>query len=220
MELIHWECLEEMDKLIEQWVKVDAIITDPPYWINFHSNRRVIKKQFENIKNDNNLDWLDDYITKCFNILKNNSSLYVFCSWHNIDIFKQTIEKKFKIKNIIVWVKNNHGSGDLKGSYAPKHEFIIYAHKGRSLFRKKRLSDVFNYPKVSSNKLLHPTEKNIDMLKVFIENNTDVNQIVLDPFMWSWTTWIACKNLNRDFIWIELDEKYFNIAKDRILNTN
>jgi len=45
------------------------------------------------------------------------------------------------------------------------------------------LSDVFNYPKVSSNKLLHPTEKNIDMLKVFIENNTDVNQIVLDPFM-------------------------------------
>jgi len=61
-----------MDKLIEQWVKVDAIITDPPYWINFHSNRRVIKKQFENIKNDNNLDWLDDYITKCFNILKNN----------------------------------------------------------------------------------------------------------------------------------------------------
>jgi len=209
-----------MDKLIEQWVKVDAIITDPPYWINFHSNRRVIKKQFENIKNDNNLDWLDDYITKCFNILKNNSSLYVFCSWHNIDIFKQTIEKKFKIKNIIVWVKNNHGSGDLKGSYAPKHEFIIYAHKGRSLFRKKRLSDVFNYPKVSSNKLLHPTEKNIDMLKVFIENNTDVNQIVLDPFMWSWTTWIACKNLNRDFIWIELDEKYFNIAKDRILNTN
>ena len=74
------------------------------------------------------------------------------------------------------------------------------------------------FPKIASSKLLHPTEKNVDMLKVFVENNTDEAQTVLDPFMGSGSTGIACKNTNRNFIGIELDENYFNIAKERIEN--
>ena len=65
--------------------------------------------------------------------------------------------------NIIVWEKNNHGSGDLKGAYAPKHEFVLYGHKGRSLFREKRTQDVMKFDKIHSSKLLHPTEKNIEI---------------------------------------------------------
>ena len=217
--LYNGDCLEVMDKLISGGVKVDAIITDPPYGMSFQSNRRVVKKQFDKIANDNNLKWLDEFIDKAYLILNNNSAIYVFCSWHNIDVFKQKLEAKFKLKNIIVWVKNNHGSGDLRASYAPKHEFVLYLHKGRSLFRKKRLSDVMEFPKIASSKLLHPTEKNVDMLKVFVENNTDEAQTVLDPFMGSGSTGIACKNTNRNFIGIELDENYFNIAKGRINNT-
>ena len=74
------------------------------------------------------------------------------------------------------------------------------------------------FPKISSSKLLHPTEKNIDMLEVFIENNTDLVQTVFDPFMGSGTTGVACVNTNRKFIGIELDKNYFNIAKERIEN--
>ena len=216
MKLYNEDCLIAMDRMIEDGIKVDAIITDPPYGMSFQSNRRVVKEKFDKIKNDSNLIWLEDFLIKSDKILNNNSSLYIFCSWHNVDKFKQSIEKYFKIKNIIVWVKNNHGSGDLKASYAPKHEFIIYAHKGRSLFREKRLSDVMEFPKISSSKLLHPTEKNVDMLEIFVKNNTDETQIILDPFMGSGSTGVACKQTNRDFIGIEIDETYFNIAEERI----
>jgi site-specific DNA-methyltransferase (adenine-specific) len=214
MKLMQGDCLERM-KEIESG-SVDMILTDPPYGMDFQSNRRVIKDKFRKIENDKHVDWLPRFVSECHRVMANNTSIYCFCSWHKIDLFKQEIEKAFNIKNIIVWVKNNHGSGDLKAAYAPKHEFIIYAHKGRSLFRNKRVSDVMEYPKIHSSKLQHPTEKNTDMLKVFIKNNSDKEALILDPFMGSGSTGVAAKNLNRNFIGIELDQGYFDIAKERI----
>jgi site-specific DNA-methyltransferase (adenine-specific) len=195
------------------------ILTDPPYGMDFQSNRRIVKDKFDKIINDENVDWLPLFLSECERVMKDNTALYCFCSWHKIDLFKQHIESKFKIKNIIVWVKNNHGSGDLKAAYAPKHEFIVYAHKGRSLFKEKRLPDVMQYPKIHSSKLLHPTEKNIDMLELFIKNNSDKGQVILDPFIGSGSTGVACVNTGRKFIGIEMDEGYFNIAKNRIEET-
>lgn len=214
IELHHGDCLEVMKSISNN--SVDAIITDPPYGMNFQSNRRVVHDKFNKIKNDDNLNWINDFMFECNRVLNNNTAIYMFCSWHFIDVFKVEFEKYFKLKNILVWNKNNHGSGDLKASYAPKHEFILYGHKGRSLFRHKRVPDVLDFPKINSNKLLHPTEKNVDMMQLFVLNNTDINNTILDPFMGSGTTGVACKNLNRNFIGIELDKEYFNIAKDRI----
>ncbi len=62
----------------------------------------------------------------------------------------------------------------------------------------------------------HPTEKPIELMKLYIENSSNENDTVLDPFMGSGSTGVACKNTNRNFIGIELDENYFNIAKKRI----
>ena len=121
-------------------------------------------------------------------------------------------------KNILVWNKNNHGTGDLKGSYAPKHEFILFGHKGRTLLREKRIADVIDCPKISSNKLTHPTEKPQDLLEIFIKQSSDVGSIIFDGFMGTGSCGIAAKKLNRNFIGIELDEKYFNIAKNRLEN--
>ena len=210
------DCLERMKEIPDG--SVDMILTDPPYGMDFQSNRRVVKDKFNKIENDKNVEWLPSFAEESYRVMSNNTSIYCFCSWHNIDIFKREIEKLFKIKNIIVWVKNNHGSGDLKGAYAPKHEFVIYAHKGRSLFREKRTTDVMEFAKIHSSKLQHPTEKNIEMLKVFIKNNSDEEQTVLDPFMGSGSTGVAAKNLNRKFIGIEMDDNYFKIAQDRIEN--
>ena len=214
IQLMQGDCLELMKEIPDG--SVDMVLTDPPYGIDYQSNRRVKKEKFVKIKNDNQLIWVDRFINECHRVMAENSALYFFASWHNIDYFKKAIEKKFKLKNIIVWVKNNHGSGDLKGGYAPKHEFVFYAAKGRVLNRGKRIPDVMEFDKIPSSKLLHPTEKSVPMIEVLIGQHSDIEMTVLDPFMGSGTTGVAAKNLGRKFIGIELDEEYFKIAARRI----
>ena len=215
--LYQGDCLEIMGGIKDK--SVDLIVTDPPYLMDYQSNRRKKEDRFDKIKNDKgNYMLIQDYLEECHRIMKDNTAIYCFCSWHNIDFFKNEFEKHFKLKNILVWNKNNHGTGDLKGSYAPKHEFILFGHKGRTLLREKRIADVIDCPKISSNKLTHPTEKPQDLLEIFIKQSSDVGSIIFDGFMGTGSCGIAAKKLNRNFIGIELDEKYFNIAKDRIEN--
>ena len=215
--LYQGDCLEIMGGIKDK--SVDLIVTDPPYLMNYQSNRRKKEDRFDKIKNDKgNYMLIQDYLEECHRIMKDNTAIYCFCSWHNIDFFKNEFEKHFKLKNILVWNKNNHGTGDLKGSYAPKHEFILFGHKGRTLLREKRIADVIDCPKISSNKLTHPTEKPQDLLEIFIKQSSDVGSIIFDGFMGTGSCGIAAKKLNRNFIGVELDEKYFNIAKDRIEN--
>ena len=210
--LYNGDCLEIMDKLIEEGVKVDCIITDPPYGMNFKSNHR--KEKYNPITNDNNLDFIKNYFSRCYTLLKEDTHIYCFCSWHNIDKFKIEFEKYFKLKNIIVWEKNNTSMGDLKGSYAPKHEFILYGHKGRRLRNGFRYADIIKANRTGNK--LHPTQKPVDLLEIFINQSTNENEIVFDGFIGSGSTGIACMNTNRKFIGIELDNNYFNIAKQRI----
>lgn len=66
-------------------------------------------------------------------------------------------------------------------------------------------------------KTLHPTQKPVEILKHIIEIASDEWDIVLDPFMWVGSTWEACKQLNRQFIWIEMDSTYFKAAEKRLL---
>jgi len=214
MILHNGDCIEFMKTLPDN--SVDCVITDPPYGIDYKSNRRTVTDKFYKIINDVNLNWLDDFVSEIYRVMDDNTATYIFCSWHNVDVFKVTIERKFKVKNILVWVKNNHGSGDLKAGFAPKHEFVIYAHKGRSLFRNGRASDVLEFKKITSSKLTHPTEKPVDLMELLVSKNTDVGQVILDPFMGSGSTGIACVNTGRNFIGCELDKGYFDIAQKRI----
>ena len=210
--LYNGDCLEVMDKLIEEDIKVDCILTDPPYGMNFKSNHR--KNKYEKIENDNNLNFLPLLFNKLYKILNDNSHIYCFCSWHNIDKFKIEFEKYFKLKNIIVWEKNNTSMGDLKGSYAPKHEFILYGHKGRRLRNGFRYADIIKAKR--TNNKLHPTQKPVDLLELLLKQSTNENEIVLDCFMGSGSTGVACVNTGRKFIGIELDKNYFDIASKRI----
>ena len=207
--LFHGDCMNLLKEIDDNCV--DLCLTDPPYGMSFQSHRR--KEVYDKIKNDNNLDFLDDYFAECSRIMKQNTAIYCFCSWHNIDIFKQTFEKYFKLKNIIVWVKNNHGSGDLQAGYAPKYELILYGNKGRRKFENGRKEDVWFYNKTKNEN--HPTEKPIDLLSEAIINSSKENEVVFDGFMGSGSTCLACKELNRRFIGCELDDKYFEVAKSR-----
>ena len=213
IKLINGDCLEEMDKMIENKVQVDSVIIDPPYGMKFKSNYR--KEKYQKIHNDNNLeDWLYEFVKKMDDITKNNTAHYVFCSYHHIDIFKQAFQERFTIKNILVWEKNNTSMGDLKGDFAPKVEFILFLHKGRRFINGKRTPNIFKFARTGNK--LHPTQKPVDLMEHLIEKFTDEGDLILDAFMGSGTTGVAAKNLNRNFIGIELDKEYYNIAKDRI----
>ena len=209
-ELWHGDCLELMKNIPDG--SVDLVLTDPPYGMAFKSNYR--KEKYNEIQNDKSLEWLERYISECYRVLKNNSAIYCFCSWHNVDVFKQAIGKKFKVKNILIWEKNNTSMGDLKGSYAPKYEMIIFAHKGRKLLNGFRYADIIKASRTGNKN--HPTQKPVDLLETFIKNSSDESSVVFDGFMGSGSTGVACVNTNRHFIGIELDEGYFNIAKKRI----
>lgn len=209
------DCVEGMKQIPNEYI--DLIVTDPPYMTNYKSNRRVKNEKFDHIQNDKNSNELiSEFLAEAHRVLKNNTAIYMFCSWHHIDFFKQEFEKYFTLKNLIVWNKNNHGSGDLKGAYAPKHELILYGHKGRSLFREKRIPDVIDCAKIPSLKLTHPAEKPIDLLDIFIRNSSDKGDIILDGFAGTGATCISAINNERKYIGFELDTNYYEIAQNRI----
>lgn len=209
------DCLELMREIPDG--SVDLVVTDPPYLMNYRSNRRVKSDRFRHIENDvDSHELISDYIKECHRILKEDTAIYMFCSWHHIEFFKTEFEKYFKLKNLIVWNKNVHGSGDLKGAYAPKHEFILFGHKGRTLFREKRVPDVMDFAKIPSKRLTHPTEKPTELLDVFIRNSSDEGDVIFDGFAGTGSTGLSALRNGRKFVGCEIDEEYARIANERI----
>ena len=217
IKLYNGDCLKVMDELIEQGIKVDAIITDPPYGMGY--SRHIAKPKYNKLINDSNLLWIDDCIDKAYLLANNNAYVFMFCSWHNIDIFKTSFERKFHLKNILIWDKGGNGMGDLKTNFGNINEFILFGVKQINKLKQKPLNGKreCNMLKFSrSGNKFHPTEKPLDLMEYLINKTTKENDWVLDMFMGSGATGVACKNTNRNFIGIELDKNYYEIAKKRI----
>lgn len=209
------DCLIGMQRIPDK--SVDLVITDPPYLMNYRSNRRISLDKFDHIKNDKNShDLISSFLVECYRILKDNTAIYMFCSWHHIDFFKREFERHFKLKNIIVWNKDNHGSGDLKGSYAPKHEFILFGHKGRCLLKNKRIPDVIDCAKIPSMRLTHPTEKPTPLIDIFVKNSSTEGDLIVDGFVGTGSILESAILNDRNFIGFEMDKGYFDIANERI----
>ena len=203
-------CLELMKEIEDE--SVDMILTDPPYGMDFQSNRR--KNKYNRIIGDCNLDWIDKFTEQSYRVSKNNSAHYVFCSFHNIDIFKQSFQKKFIIKNILIWEKNNTGMGDLEADFAPKIEFILFLMKGRKTINGNRDPNILRFNKTGN--IYHPTQKPIELFEYLLSKFSAIEEVILDPFAGSGTTGVACVMTNRKYILIEKDEKYCEIARKRI----
>ena len=215
--LIHGDCLEEMMKLADDGVKVDMILTDPPYLMNYKTGRRKDKTHdfCKPIANDTNFELIKDIMPLLFELLNHGGAIYMFCNTNHIDYFKQQMEQHFTLKNILIWVKNNWSAGDLKGAYAKQTEFILYAVKGRHVLNGARDTDTLYYNRVVGNMQLHQNQKPVDLCEYLINKSSNENDVVLDCFMGSGSTGVACLQTNRNFIGIELEEKYYNIAKKR-----
>lgn len=216
---INGDCLDVMQDIQEN--SIDCILTDPPYLINYKTNRRKDKTHrfCNSILNDDNENLIKEFIQKSYNLLKDNTAFYCFCSWKTDKIFQTYIEENnFKIKNKIIWVKNNWTAGDLQAQYGQQYETILYCNKGRRFIQGKRISDVWNFSRISGKKQIHQNQKPINLLEQILEKSSNENDLILDCFAGSGSTGIACKNLNRKCILIEKDKYYYNMMVKRLKN--
>ncbi len=179
--------------------KVDAVITDPPYGMEFQSNYR--NEKHLKIANDDSTDLL-----KWACKIDAAHSKYIFCRWDNLQDVK-------KPKSCVTWVKNNWSMGDLQHEHARQTEIALFYPGSNHSFPKSRPADVIHAARTGNE--FHPTEKPVHLMMFFVEWTAGT---ILDPFMGSGTTGVAAIQLGRKFIGIERERKYFDIAVERITN--
>jgi len=227
-ELIHGDCIEYMGTMEDK--SVDLICTDPPYLIDYKTGRRNNKankfdidqrdrlhKFATTIDGDDNEELIRCYINESYRILKDDSAMYMFCTSSTFSIFEQHIlSAGFVIKNVIIWIKSNRTAGDLYGAFGKRYELIILASKGSAKYNGKRIDDLWEFRTVSGKKQKHQNQKPLDLISQCIEKHSNVGDIVFDGFAGSGTTLVAARNLNRNYIGVEIDDEYYDVAERRL----
>jgi len=176
---------------------IGAVVTDPPFGMDFRSNHRKVRH--EAIANDATTALLEWACT-----IEAAHSRYIFCRWDNLrDIPKP--------KSLVTWVKNNWSMGDMEHEHGRQTEVAAFYPGPDHDFPKGRPSDVIRAPRTGNEH--HPTEKPVQLMAAMVEWTRGT---VLDPFCGSGSTGVACARLGRSFIGIESHEPYFDIACARI----
>ena len=202
------DCLEGMKQLDNN--SVDCIIIDPPYGINYFSGYYKNGNPHKPIEND---DTLFIPIDELWRVLKPTGAMFIFYS-HKVPL----IDKR--VKNVLIWVKNNWTAGDLYSNFGNQYECIAFIPKVEFKLHSKRYSNIWKFDRISAENLLHPTQKPESIIRRLIETATDEGDLILDCFMGSGTTAVACKQLNRKFIGFETDKDYVDIANKRLEQGN
>ena len=223
------DCLPLLQKWVDKGLKVDCIITDPPYEINYLQNNWDKEKSL----NWNYLFYLFDKLTKP------ESNIIIFQGWSSVCNTISCLPENLKLKDWIIYDRIK-GRGAKTQSVSTREDILWITKGNKYIFNKipstikkktgglglkngcefRALSNVWTdiSPIVpwSKEKVNHPTQKPVQLMERCIKLWTNPNNIVLDPFMGSGTTGVACKNLGRNFIGIEKMDKYFEIAQKRI----
>lgn len=220
------DCLEKMKELHDN--SIDLIVTDPPYPITKkgcvgNSGGMMITEKTKKGKifDFNNIN-VKEYAPEFYRILKDGSHCYVMTNHVNLIEMLNTFKNVgFHFIKCLIWDKGNKIMGRF---YMSQFEYIIFMRKGKGVqINNCGTSDILSIPNKKTKSIdgnnLHDTEKPVELMKILINNSTKENDVVFDPFMGIGSTGVACKELNRNFIGIEIDEKYFNIARERIDNT-
>lgn len=215
--IILGDCLEVLRNMPDS--SIDLILTDPPYGVSYRSN--MGKTKWRRLAGDSSVpvEWLPE----AYRVLKDGSAAYICSHWRTFQTLVDAVESVgFTVRNLIVLSKAGHGMGNLKEAYAPKHELMLYAVKGRHYPRwpDGRGTDVWEIPAVRPFGRRHPTEKSESWARRAILNSSDPGDIVLDPFCGCGTVPAACMATDRRFVGIEIDEEYHATACSRVLITN
>ena len=196
---------------------IDCLITDPPYSIGVTSHGNI-------------QTWLDnimlypfwvEYFTQIKRVLKDNASFYINCDWRTYPFIYPHCASKLVVRNCIVWDYEWIKAGS---HYRFSHEFILYGTKNDNVKRtfepSKENRDVWRIAPLNftrTNKR-HQAEKPEDLIRKMILNSTKEGDVVLDTFVGSGTTAVVAKELKRNFIGIELNKDYKEMAEERLRN--
>ena len=217
------DCLEGMKKFEKE--SVDALITDPPYNIardnNFKSMGRAGIDFGEWDKNFDMTSWISIAVSK----VKKGGNIVIFTDWKaTTPIIKELEKLGCDIKDMLRIEKSNPMPRNRDRRFITDYEIAIWAVKKGGKWTFNRLSETYERPLIKtkvtpkSEKINggHPTQKNIETMEWIIKRLTNEHDLVLDPFMGSGTTAIACLNTHRNYIGFELEEEYFQTASKRI----
>lgn len=199
---------------------IDVVFTDPPYGINYVSNRSIFddtitKRGLLNDGKEDAFKLLDNTCEILSRKTAKNAHLYFFCSWSVFSAFEAIIGNYFEIKTPIIWDKGNKGSGDLDNDWGNQTEIIIYCVKGKKLVNNRR-GNIISVPRLHTSKMVHPTQKPSDLIKQILEVSVCDGDFIVDPFMGSGSTIKVCNEMGLKSLGIELDMDMFNIANDFI----
>lgn len=220
IKLMQGDCLELMKGIPDG--SIDLVVTDPPYRLipGGCTNKKAKDGIFcrENVTTGklfqhNDLPfsaWLPDV----YRVLKPGTHCYIFINGRNLHELQTEAEKAgFRFVNILVWKKHNKTASRY---YMNQLEFVLLLRKGKAkTINNPGCSNCLNVRNLFGNKM-HPTEKPVELVQIFVENSSQPGETVLDPFMGVGGVGVACVNTGRKFIGMELDQGYFEIAKRRM----
>lgn len=219
------DCIELMKQIEDD--SIDLIIADPPYNVSRENNfqtmgaaSRIWMDFWEWDKGFNQEEWIG-YLPR---ILKENANVIVFNDWKNLTNIQQTLAKNnITPKRCLVLNKSNPAPFNRDRMFVNDVEFAVwgvYNSKGKPtkwIFNRENPVEKCVIDTTVQSSKLHPTMKDLKVIKYLVGLLSNEWDLVLDPFIWSWTTAVACKELSRNYIWFELDEWYVRIAEERLL---
>lgn len=190
--------------------KADMVFTDPPYGVSYSNN---MNDKFNAIKNDD--VFLDGWIP----LVQKYSKGFIFM-WTSYQVLGQWLkitEPFGKLSNMVIWSKGGGGLGDLKGAFATDYEIALVWNRKAEL-QDKRIGSVWSINKDNGASYVHPTQKPVELMEKGIFNCSRTRSIVMDLFLGSGSTLIACENLSRFCYGMELDEKYAQVIVQRYVD--
>jgi len=239
MKLYNEDCLNVLQKMIDNKEKVDCIITSPPYNMNLRiMNGKYVSRcnnknhliefsnKYDNYQDDLPMDkyfsFQDEFIDKALQVTDLMFYNIQMITGNKVALLQLLGKYAEKIKEIIIWNKRNAQPAMQNGVLNSQYEFIIVFQNSKpynrsfdtALFPRGTESNLWDI-KRERNKLIKagfPTELVKRILKNFVKSGS----IVFDPFMGSGTTGVVCKELGYDFIGVEMDKEMFDKAKERI----
>ncbi len=222
------DCLDGMKRIPDK--SVDLVVTDPPY---LHVKGGMKSKKFntgtwksESYMNTSMSDFDEKKILCFLDLIKvkmKKMNAYVFCSKLQLQYyFKFIYENKYKY-DLLIWDKQKTSMKSTK-FFANDIEYIVRIYESGVSLNKIMVSEgskadstyYLKSQKYNQPKGKHETEKPLELIKKFVELSSNESDFVLDPFMGSGTTAIACLNTKRNFIGFELYEEYFEVANQRL----
>lgn len=211
--IVQSEACKLMRSLPENSVQV--VIADPPYGIAYHSNYYVGKNPHAPVARDWNFQ-IGEFLNTTGRALRAGGVLYLFTRWDVYPLWASSVAPPLDLKNVIVWKKDNWSAGDLVGDFGNQYELLMMLTKGKHVRRGHRWSNVWDFARVPAKKMLHPTQKPVDLVRRAIEASSDVGDLVVDPFSGSGTTGEAARSCERQVLISDLDPTMVRLSCSRL----